>query len=103
MGIRASVAVFGEIRDADYQTFRSPLICPLKRLNLRLMKSLPRFLAAVWLLVCAPFLSGQTPNPSPTAKPLRAFHIGNSLTFGVVSDPNHRAFMSGHGVDYKAG
>ena len=67
------------------------------------MKSLPLSLAAVWLLLCAPFLPGQTPNPPPDAKPLRAFHIGNSLTFGVVSDPNHRAFMSGHGVDYKAG
>jgi len=65
------------------------------------MKSL--LLAFAFLLCLAPLAFAQAPAATPADKPLRAYHIGNSLTFHVVSDPRHRGFMSGHGVQYVAG
>jgi len=46
----------------------------------------------------------QAPAPATTAQSLpRAFHIGNSLTFGVVSFPNFTAYMGDPGQPYVCG
>lgn len=54
-------------------------------------------------MVLVSVAGAQAPAGAGGERMLRAYHIGNSLTFNIVHDPANAEFISGKGVKYECG